>query len=226
MNKIIGSMLVGVSALIFGVGPTHANLIVNGGFEETGEATGSWFLVSEANVPGWSSDHRMEFWLTHGISSFEGKQHLELNAHSGNVTYSIWQDFDTEVGAPYQLSFAAAARGRGPEKFSVDITGTPPGAAAMTQSTQASSSDGMGDLVLTDQSALDEVVELGQRNWEIYSFDFTALAPNSRLTFTAIAPSGTMGNLLDNVNVEVVPAPSTLAIFLLGSLGLVARRHH
>jgi len=218
--------LAGVSASLCIAGAAHANLIVNGSFEDSGiKSRKSWFLVNPDKVPGWSSDSPMEFWATHGISSAHGDQHLELNAHSSRTSYSIWQEFDTSIDTWYQLSFMAAARRtRASEQFSVEVIQAAPEVALNKREPQRLTDGQRRRHVNQPAPLLKANVSLPDDVWQLYSYGFRAETSRTRVTFTSIAPTGTMGNLLDNVRVEAVPAPTTLALFALGILGLGAQQ--
>jgi len=63
------------------------NLLVNGSFEATAQANGSWNIYSP--IPGWTANP-------------DGSNYAELDA---NVNGSITQSFATVAGAEYTLSF-------------------------------------------------------------------------------------------------------------------------
>lgn len=215
MIRNIGKALLGAGATVLAVNAAQANLLVNGSFEETGATTGSWFLVDSSEVPGWDSDAQIEIWDTYGLTSYAGSQHVELNA-DGSGPWSIWQDFDTQAGAWYTLSFAAAARTTGSEEMIVNVGSTPfiiPGDELLNESLTKETAP-----ILLAPPVLSESVVLSSQEWQIYNFGFTAATARSRVTFTSVTPTGTMGNLLDDV--KVVPAPSTLALFALGFVGV------
>jgi hypothetical protein len=195
MRKIIANALIGVCATTFAAGAAHADLIVNGGFEQPYAGTSATTPAYDSDlVLGWDSDRKIEIWANWGISSYEGKQHVELNAGEGTGPWSIWQDFETTANDFYTLTFAAAERKGNPGNQSFNVSA----------------------------GSLDEDVSLTTTTWANYSFVFQAVTDMTRLTFTTLSPETTSGNFLDNV--RVVPEPSTLALMGLGLLGLAGAR--
>lgn len=178
----------------------NANLIVNGGFEDNDVAPGTWSYFSSAAVNGWDGSN-IEIWdHLFGISPAEGQQHAELNAHpyTGSA-FSIYQNFATEIGQTYDLSFFYSARGNNHEEFSFSV---------------ASLSSVLNDHVVG--------------SWTQYTNSFVATSSLSTITFTTVAPyAGTVGNFLDGVSVakSSVSEPASIALFGMGLVGLgLARR--
>jgi hypothetical protein len=201
-DVIVGSMLAGFCAA-----SANANLIVNGGFEDspTGSALGGgggWKYYDANDVPGWSGSN-LELWGTLGIKSYEGDYHAELNSHGQNQNDGAWsisQTFDTITGQSYDLFFAYGARladaGGSIESFSVQVDGL--------------------YYVLDDHVVGD---------WNTYSDSFIADGNTATLTFSSISQKRwTYGNFLDDVRVSAVPEPSALALLALGFVGLGVSR--
>ncbi len=178
-------------------GFAHSNLIVNGGFESPGIASG-WTYGPDP-TGGWQGDN-IEVWASGflGVDSYEGSQHGELNAHAYDGTvWSIYQSFDSVLSEMYDFSFAYRARRNGSEAFRVTLE------------------DSSGTIL--DRLVDDHVT--GQ--WSSFSESFLGTGNEITLTFTSVTPgAGTVGNFLDAVAVTNVPEPSTLALFGIGLAGL------
>ncbi|GAA3961607.1 PEP-CTERM sorting domain-containing protein [Allohahella marinimesophila] len=178
-----------------------ANLIQNGGFEQPDVKAGTWKYFSASTVDGWNGSN-IEVWdAFNGVTAYEGAQHAELNAHpSHGGAFSIFQGFDTTVGASYDLSFAYRARQSNNESFSAEVAGI--------------------NWILDDHTT---------SGWSLFSGSFLATSAFTTLTFTSIFPeTGTVGNFLDDVQVTPsvaasVPAPASLALVAFGLLGLALR---
>ena len=174
-------------------GSAHANLIVNGGFEDNVVANGNWNWFPAASVNGWEGSN-VEIWHNlFGIASAEGQQHAELNADGGNVgAWSIFQSFATVVGQSYDVAFSYRAR---------------------------ESSDLFNFAVGSINS---NFTNNDTSQWKLFTSSFIASSNLTTLTFTSLN-AGTLGNLIDDVKVNArasVPESSTLALFAIGLIGL------
>jgi hypothetical protein len=179
----------------------NANLIVNGSFEENAIASGKWSWFDSASVTGWQGSN-VEIWHAHGgFQAQHGSQIAELNAHGKNSgAFSIFQEFTTVVGSVYEVSFHYAARSSNNESFLFKM-----------------SSPGMLFTKVID----DHVV----KQWSTYTAKFKATDTTSNIRFTTITPeSGTVGNFIDNVEVNAVSAPATAILMLLGLAAVFVRR--
>ncbi|WP_336366651.1 DUF642 domain-containing protein [Marinobacter sp. C2H3] len=185
----------------------HADLIINGGFEDPG-VSGTKFL-DPSQLPGWDALGPVELWnrttgsQPAGPAPFEGNQYLELNSTYGGP-YTLFQDFSTVSGTVYQVTFAHAARRN----------------LTPAESFQLYLGDDQGNGYSYD------IVNGPKAVWATSSFTFMATGETSRLAFTALNPADdTYGNFLDAVTVADVPEPGTLGLLALGMLGIgFARR--
>jgi hypothetical protein len=204
-------MKVFLAASILGCAATsNANLIVNGGFEDSNVGNNQWKWFTSANVNGWSGS-TIEVWDSlQGFDSQEGEQHAELNAHGNNgQVFSIYQSFATTSGVSYDLSFAYAARTNNNEQFSYSV--------------------GDSNKIIATNVFDNNLV----KEWTLFETSFVAIGSSTDIMFTSITPStGTLGNFLDNVivtgsnNVSTasVSAPTAIALMLAGVFGLIFSR--
>lgn len=165
-------------AMLFS-GISHANLIVDGGFENPEVNYGGWRWFHASDVDGWEGSN-IEVWDNlYGFAAFEGEQHAELNAHSSNGgAFSIYQTFASDAGEQYALNFAYAARRNTHESFLVEL---------------------LGDTGAFWSAVMDDHLV---RQWSEFTTTFSAQSAETTLRFTAISPlAGTVGNLLDAVSV-------------------------
>lgn len=162
---------------VFFTGAANANLIVNGGFEETEVKYKTWKWFSSSDVLGWEGSN-IEIWDHLGnFKPYEGEQHAELNAHpSDGGAFSIFQAFSTDIGSVYDLSFAYSARQSINEQFRVEL--------------------------ISDSSSFfsDVINHTAVKQWALYEEKFTAVSSQTILMFTSVKPySGTLGNFLDDI---------------------------
>ncbi len=211
-SKLLKTALLGVLLSFTWIGSSSANLIFNGGFEETptGDHKSSWGSsiksYSSAHIPGWSGDD-IELWCGIAPGATEGNCFAELNAHNDNdqagspSTWDIFQTFNTVAGQTYDLSFSYHARNSDSEEFKFTV-------------------DSLLGATFSDHEKNGE--------WLTYSGQFTADAATATLMFTSVIPtSGTVGNFLDDIVVTTssVPEPSILALMGFGLFGFgLARR--
>lgn len=196
------------------ISSASANLIVNGGFEENSPTValgggGGWKYYAAGDLNGWDGSN-IELWGTHGIKSYEGGYHAELNAHGqrGGV-WSISQTFGTIAGQTYNLFFAYSARlsnsAGSIESFSVNVDNF---YTQIDDHTVGSWSTFLGSFVADDNFATLTFSSISQHRW-------------------------TYGNFLDDIRVSGNPSvqsfstvsePGLMGLFALGLLGLIVKR--
>lgn len=167
-----------------------ANLIINGGFEDNNVGKNSWAWFDADKVIGWEGSN-IEIWDSYSnVKAFEGTQHAELNAHPSNgKAFSIFQNFDTQIGEFYNVSFAYSARSNNNEAFLFNI--------------ESADKTDIWSSLIDDHS-------VGQ--WNIFSNSFVAKDLNTTIRFTSVVPySSTVGNFLDNIVVEQIASASRIS---------------
>jgi hypothetical protein len=184
----------------FSASNASADLIVNGGFEDPVIANNSFSYLP--SIPGWTlaSGPAIEIQNHVAGSPFAGQQFVELDSSANS---SMYQDLTTVAGQTYRLSFVYSPR---------------PGVAE--------SSNGID--VQWDGSDLGVIKQTGIGHpdtvWTLHSFDLLATSSTTRLQFTAVGTSDSLGGYLDAVSVNAVPEPSVLALSGIAGLGCLAVR--
>ena len=200
------SIALATAALLAVSGAAHANLLINGGFEEPAFADNSYHYVklNGTELTGWTSS------LTPGPNQgsvlfnalydrvSEGNQAVQIE----DPLDWISQTFATVVNRSYLLTFDLtdyAGFGRqGKSSLGLEV--------------------GQTSLTFTGYSG----------SYVRYSVQFTANALSTTLKFENIGSVDACGCYpeIDSVSVVGVPEPTTYALMLagLGALGLVARR--
>ncbi|MFM9836155.1 MAG: PEP-CTERM sorting domain-containing protein [Methylophilaceae bacterium] len=181
---------------------SQAAIVVNGGFEDTEQAAGTWTIYNA--ITGWT-----------GLPNVEVRNNVVGTAHSGSnfveldtdFNSAISQDLVTVAGQSYDLSFYYSPRlGVNSESNPIDVflndvlLGTANG-------------DGTGN---TDNV------------WQLFTFNFIGAegTTTTNLRFSASGISDSLGGSLDDVSVTAVPESETYAMMLagIGVMGAVARR--
>jgi len=157
----------------------------NGSFEEPIANTTTWTTILDSDVPNWTttaSDHRIEFWKSgfYGVPSFDGDQHIEMNA---NEVASLYQDINTTAGE--LIVWRVAHRGR---------TGTDTAHASI-------GAPGATEVFVTMAD--------GTSAWGVYSGQYTVPPGQTvtRIQFDSISSassSPSVGNFLDGFSMTVV----------------------
>ena len=179
-----------------------ANLLVNGSFEDTAQANGSWNIYSP--IPGWTANPAVEIRDNVAGTAQAGSNYAELDA---NVNGSITQSFATVAGAEYTLSFWYSNR----TDTAVATNGISFGFGNGWTAAPGLASNNSGD-----------------NQWSQVNYNFIASSGVTTLSFMATGNSDSYGTSLDNVSVTAaIPEPSTYAMMFAGlaAMGFIARRH-
>jgi hypothetical protein len=176
----------------------HAsNIVVNGSFELPALSNPSWSLFD--SIPGWSlaSGPYIEVQNHVAGNPYDGNQFVELDSTAESA---IFQDLPTLTGVQYYLSFAFSPRPGVP----VNSMGVSWNGSSVT----TVSATGTG---LLDTS------------WTVYNFTLTASSTTTRLQFSGLGPSDSLGEYVDAVSVEQTPEPSSIMLCLGGLLFAAAK---
>ncbi len=196
-----------------------AAALVNGGFEQPSFSGSSVNFLTDTSMAGWrttASDHQIEYWSNgfNGVASYEGSQHVELNAFQVSTLY---QDI-SGIAAGSTVGYQFAHRGRaGVDTMRLTITDL-----------GANNAIGGGD----DTVLFSQLYSDGNTSWGFYSdaSALTALGHTLRFAYESVSSVGgpSVGNFLDaaafGVGVGAVPEPSSIALSLLGLAGVGAVR--
>lgn len=206
--------------LLSPLGIAQADLIVNGGFEAPALAPGAFLTIGPGGEPAgfaWTvSSGNVD--VGHNpvspfinFDAFEGNQGLDLN---GTQRGAIFQDFATNVGQMYLLTFVYADNPVEGGISSADIR--------------------VSDVMLNSMLLSDSVFHSTSTNSPVpdadfgfYSESFTATGTLTRLAFSSTSASNTAsgGILLDAVSVSAVPEPSVISLaYLFGLMLTLGRR--
>lgn len=199
MSTLLKPLLLAVS-LVAASTAAQANLLVNGGFEDSTSPV--------ATPPGWFNIGHNDGVITYAAFNtpvYEGLNYYDLGGYgdaSGPIGDGIAQSFATTVGATYTVTFGLSG-----ENLSGDET-----------LTVAAGNVSMDYLLIPDG------LGVFQRPFVTQTFNFVATSALTTLSFVHTAgPGGSNDPLIDGVSVTLassVPEPETYALLLAG-LGVV-----
>lgn len=188
--------MLAIAALLSATSFAHANLVVNGSFEDYSTVTpGTWRIFGSGN--GWTtSQYGVEVRNAVAGTADDGARFVELD-----TTANSWisQVVHTSANQLLELAFAYASRA---------------GVAANSN----------GIEIFWNNLSLGSLTGNGTNGngWLDHVYHVQADANGlGALTFAAIGTSDSYGGSLDNVSVTAIPEPDTIAM-LLTSLGLLA----
>ncbi len=199
---------------IYGVGA--------GSFENPGYS-GTTFQTYQAGstaISGWTVNTVNIDWVKDSIwNAADGHYSIDMNGTNlPNGTPSspggIQTVIPTTAGSTYRVSFAVAGfvtagNTSNPKTMNVIADGVTRSFSLTTSNTY------VAPLTLPLTVA-----------WSTLSFDFTASGISSVVSFLSTVSNGDgSAMLLDNVAIEAVPEPASLALFAVGVLGLTVRRN-
>lgn len=191
MKSILALLAIATFSAAATAAPVSAsNLLVNGSFESTPVANGSW--VNVQSMAGWT-------WLAGPGTGFEirnnvagaaqhGSNYIELDTN-GNTLIGQYLD-NLSSGDRFDLSFWYA-----PREY------------------QAASTNGL-QVFWNGVQVGDTLASLGGagNSWSLHEYRVTAQAGRNLLSFASVGTNDSLGGNLDNVSLRRLPEPGSLAL--------------
>lgn len=179
ISSLVLSLLVAASA--------HANILVNGSFENPGQGNGSWAIYS--SIPGWAaSNSGVEVRNNVAGTAYAGSNFVELDTFSNSW---IEQSLSTTLNQTFKLKFAYSPR------TGVSSTSNPIDVYWNGNLVGSYTGNGSG----------------GGNVWSIKNLTLLGNGGVSTLRFAASGTSDGYGGSLDDVQLNAVPEPTSLALF-------------
>lgn len=192
MKRTLPLVALLASAAAF-AGPVPAgNLLVNGGFESTVVANGNWVNVASTAGWTWLGGSGTGFEIRNNVAGAaqEGRNYIELDTN-GNTLIGQYLD-NLASGAQYDLSFWYS-----PREFQ----------AASTNGVQVFWNGLLLDATLTGLGG-------SGNDWTQHQYRVTAQGGRNLLSFASVGTNDSLGGNLDNVSLNRIPEPGTLALTL------------
>ncbi len=187
--------------ILLPVSPALAMSILNGSFEQ-GTDPGAFqpLPAGSVNITSWeiigdSVDYIGTLWM-----ASDGLRSIDLN---DLAIGGVQQAFATDIGQMYEVTF--------------DMAGNPAGGDPIKVLNVSAGDNNQNFSFDTVESSFDFM------NWDTRRFTFTATSTSTTLTFTAVSPPP-FGPALDNVDVHLVPEPSTGLLLGAALAGLAVYR--